>query len=98
MRYTLYHSSLFKSISNIFGYNIVRLLKQWINFNKKLIKTTLRNKYLLKCKRLNVFPKYLNNYCPINFTFYDDIIKQQAITHSKRFIKNINLEISDNLK
>jgi len=86
----------FKSISDIYGYNIVRLLKQWINFNKELIKTILRNKYLLKYKRSNVFPKHLNKFCPYKFTYYDDIIKQQSIIYSRFIMKMLNLEISDN--
>jgi len=81
MRYTLHQfsSSFFKYIHDFFGYNAVRLLKQWIKDNKEIIKTTLRNKYLLDCKRSNIVPKHLNNYCLFNIKFYNDNIKQQAL-------------------
>jgi len=60
---------------------------------QKLIRITLRNKYLLNCKRLNIFPKHLNNYCPFNIIFYNDNIKQQALKNTKRFINNmLNLD------
>jgi len=99
MRYTSYQFSFFKSIHDTFGHNTVILLKQWINYNKELIRTTWRNKYLLNCKRSNIVPKHLNNYSRSNITFYNDNIKQKALNNSKRYIKNIlNLEITDNFK
>jgi len=77
----------------------VKLLKTWININKDLIRITTHNKYLLACKRSNVFPKHLNRYISLNLTFYNDTIKQRAETHTNRFmLKMINLEINDNFK
>jgi len=99
MRYTSYQFPFFKFIHDTFGHNTVILLKQWINYNKELIRTTLRNKYLLNCKRSNIVPKHLNNYYRCNITFYNDTITQQALNNSKRFINNmLNLEITDNFK
>jgi len=75
-----------------------KLLKTWININKDLIRITTHNKYLLACKRSNVFPKHLNRYS-LNLTFYNDTIKQRAKTYINRFmLKMINLEINDNFK
>jgi len=86
MRYTLNQRSFFNYIHDIFGYNTVRLLKQWIYCNKEIIRTTF-------------LPKHLNNYLTFNITFYNDNIKLQALSNTQRFIKNmLNLEITDNYK
>jgi len=77
----------------------VKLLKIWININKDLIRITTHNKYLLTCKRLNVFPKHLNRYISLNLTFYNDMIKQRAKTFTNRcMLKMLNLETKDNFK
>jgi len=99
MRYTSMHPSFFNFIFYNFGCRAVRLLKSWIYYNKQLIIITARNKYLLKCKRSNVFPKHLKNICSFNITFYNNTIKQRQITYTERFMKNmLNLEICDNFK
>jgi len=99
MRYTPVYSSYFKFIRDTFGYHVVRLLKQWIIYNKEIIKTNLRNKYLIGCKRSHVLPKHLNNYHLHNIVFHNDTFKTQALIYTKLFTKNLlNLEIRDNFK
>jgi len=99
LRYTQHQFYFFNYIHCSFGYNTVRLLKQWIRYNKELIRTTLRNKYLLNCKRSNILPKHVNNYCPFNIKYFNDKIKQQSLKNTRHFINNIlNLEITDNFK
>jgi len=101
MRYTYYysHCSFFAFIYNTFGTGIVILLKKWIHHNKELIRISARNKYLLHCKRSNIFPKHLNYYRSSRFTFYNDISSRKADKYFNKFTSKIlKLEIADNFK
>jgi len=93
------HCSFFTFIYNTFGLHIVILLKKWIRHNKELIKITARNKYLLLCKRSNIFPKHLNYYHTSRFTFHNELSFRKADRFFNRFSSQIlNLEIADNCK
>jgi len=100
MRSSYYsHCSFFTFIYNTFGLHIVILLKKWIHHNKELIKIAARNKYLLLCKRSNIFPKHLNHYRTSRFTFHNELSFRKADRFFNRFSSQIlNLEIADNCK
>jgi len=91
--------SFFTFIYNTFGLHIVILLKKWIHQNKELIRIAARNKYLLHCKRSNIFPKHLNYYRTSRFTFHNELSFRKADRYFNRFSSQIlNLEIADNCK
>jgi len=93
------HFSFYEFISYTFSSNVTKYLKQWVNYNRELIKLSSRIKYLLHCKRLRVLPKHLDNKRFSVFTFYTNRSKQQADRYTNMFTyRMLNLEITDKFR
>lgn len=60
MRTHLYHRFNLKSLRSMFGDKNTRLLKDWLNYNYKVIKIFSHISFLTECKRRNFYPKHLN--------------------------------------
>jgi len=82
-----------------FGTDNVARLKQWIRYNKELIKITARGRYLLHCKRSKLIPKHLNKYNDRRLSFCCDSSSLKARNYCNSFnLKILNLEITDSFK
>jgi len=82
-----------------FGAGNVARLKQWIRYNKELIKITARGRYLLLCKRSKLIPRHLNKYndrC-LSFCYDSSSSKARNFCNSLK-LKILNLEITDSFK
>jgi len=91
--------SFFTFISYTFGARVTTYLKQWINYNRELIKLSIRIKYLLHCKKIKFLPSHLNNKRFSGFTFYNDTSKHKADIFINMFTyRMLNLEITDSFR
>ena len=90
--------SFFKSIENLYGFTIKKLLKNWLNFNERLAKAIPQRRFLLRCKKDNIFPRHIEQTSKRlnNIVFFSRTYTRKRecyIYHQK--IKLLDWEISD---
>lgn len=89
-------TGFFHNITTEYGYDVVGLLKSWMNINRRLALARNRRIYLLTCRTKNVSPKHIaNNIKCIDTLYAEESPYTNDIANVKiRFQKSVlNLEI-----